>query len=183
MCGLSLDLVTKYNLHEGDEITQDEIDTLLFQEEKAKIRTYAFRLLAYRDRSSKEMQQRLIDKGFDKTLVHEIIVEFLADDTLNNERFARAFVHDYTHVKPRGNIFIQRELRKKGIPVEMIESILEHRDERNMIRDYLARKMSDVDVNDFKVRQKMVHRLLNQGFSSSLVYDIINAQQRNHEEF
>jgi regulatory protein len=182
MCGLSLDIVTKYDLHEGNEISQEEIDQLLFQEEKMKIRNRAFRLLGYRDRSIKEMEQRLRDQGFDRALVKEVIDEFLADATLDDHRFTRSYVHDYTHVKCRGNVFIQKELRKKGIPADMIQAELELRDERELILGYITRKMSDLNIEIPKQRQKMIHRLLTRGFSSSLVYDIINQMQGEHEE-
>jgi regulatory protein len=177
MCGLSLDIVTKYDLHEGDEISQEKLDGLLFQEEKMKIRSYAFRLLSYRDRSVKEMEQRLVGRGFDVALLHEIISEFIADNTLDDKRFARAFIHDYTFVKPRGNVFIQKELRKKGIPAEMIQSELASRNEHDLLLTYIARKMPDYKTHDPRQRQKIINRLLSRGFSSSVVYNVINEQQ------
>lgn len=182
MCGLSLDIITKYDLHEGDELTQDEIETLLLQEEKLKIRNRAYKLLQYRDRSTKEITQRLLDKGFDETLVSDVIDEFRHDQTLDDERFAHAFVHDYTHVTPRGNVFIQKELRKRGIAPDVIARELSLRDERTLMLQFIERKLSDLQASDPKQRQKMVHRLLDKGYSSPLVYDIIRQLQDNYEK-
>jgi regulatory protein len=182
MCGLSLDIVTKHDLHEGDEILQEEIDQLLIQEEKMKMRNRAFRLLGYRDRSIKEMEQRLLDQGFDQAMVKEVIDEFVADTTLDDQRFTRSYVHDYTIVKPRGNVFIQKELRKKGISADMIQAELALRDERELIFGYITRKLSCLNAEIPKERQKMIHRLLTRGFTSSLVYDIINEMVGGHEE-
>lgn len=182
MCGLSLDIVTKYDLHEGDEISQEEIDQLLIQEEKMKMRYRAFRLLGYRDRSIKEMEQRLLDQGFDQAMVKEVIDEFVADTTLDDQRFTRSYVHDYTIVKPRGNVFIQKELRKKGISADMIQAELALRDERELILGYITRKLSSLNAEIPKERQKMIHRLLTRGFTSSLVCNIINEMAGGHEE-
>jgi regulatory protein len=181
MCGLALDIVTKYDLHEGDQITQEHIDLLLLQEEKSKIRNHAFRLLSYRDRSTREMEQRLIERGYDKNLVNEVIEEFLSDNTLDDERFTRSFVHDYTNVKVKGNVFIQRELRRKGISADTIQAALVSRDERHLILNYIARKMADLDIHDPKQCQKIINRLLSRGFSSAVVYDVISEQQLEHE--
>lgn len=182
MCGLSLEVVTKYDLHEGDEISKEDIEGFLLQEEKMKIRNRAFRLLGYRDRSTKEMEQRLLEQGFDQVLVKEIIDEFVADATLDDQRFTRSYVHDYTLVKPRGNVFIQKELRKKGIPADMIQAELALRDERELVIGYIARKLSDLSAGNPGERQRMIHRLLTRGFTSSLVYDIINEMLGEHEE-
>jgi regulatory protein len=181
MCGLSLDIVTKHDLHEGDEISQEEIETLLLQEEKMKIRNRAYRILQYRDRSSQEMTQRLLEKGFDATLVRDVIDEFVGDQTLDDERFVHAFVHDYTHVTPRGNIYIQRELRKKGIAPDLIDKELALRDERTLILQFIEKKLSDLHPKTPKERQKLIHRLLSRGFSPSLVYEIVRQQQDTHE--
>jgi regulatory protein len=182
LCGLSLDIVTKYDLHEDDEITQDEIETLLLQEEKMKIRNRAYRLLSYRNRSTQEITQRLLEKGFDKTLVDEIINEFLHDQILDDERFVHAFVHDYTHVTPRGNVYIQNELRKKGVPQELIDKELSCRDERAFMLQFIKHKLFNLSVEDPKQRQKLIRRLLNRGFSSTIVYDTIRQLQDNHEK-
>jgi len=182
MCGLSMEIITKHDLHEGDEISQDEIDIMIFQEERMKIRNRAYKLLAYRDRSTKEMEQRLIEKGYDGSLVREIIKELVDVEMLDDERFAHAFVHDYTHVTLRGDVFIQKELRKKGIPVSLINRELATRNERDLALRYIERKLSDLDVQVPGQRQKLVRRLLNNGFSSSLVYEIIAEKQNEHEK-
>lgn len=182
MCGLSLDIITKYDLHEGDEISQEEIETFLLQEEKMKIRNRAYRLLSYRGRSTKELNDRLLEKGFDEALIKDVIAEFLQDNTLDDERFAHAFVHDYTHVTPRGNVFICKELKKKGVAQEVIDKELSRRDERAVIQSYIERKLADLNALALKERQKMIRRLLNRGFSSSLVYEIVRQQEDDHEK-
>lgn len=179
-CGLSSDIIIKHDLHEGDEISQDQLQDILFTEEKAKIKSRAFRLLHYRDRSSQEMKQRLMAIGFDEKLVREVIDEFIADTTLDNQRFVKAFIHDYTIVKPKGNVFIQKELRKKGIPPALIQQELATRDEYKLIRDFIVHKCVSLDHHNIRDRQKMIRRLLGHGFSSHLVFDVINKLGQNN---
>ena len=83
------------------------------KQEKVKIRSRAYKILHYRERSIKELKHRLLHIGFDQLLVDEVIDDFVSDKTLDDERFARAFVSDYTKLKPKGNRFIYNELIKE----------------------------------------------------------------------
>lgn len=171
---MTKELLLKYDIKEGDEITEDEIQNLLLHEEKEKIRNHAYRLLSYRARSSREMRKRLIHAGFDAHLVDDVVRGLLADDTLNDERFAQAFMQDYTVVKPKGNRFIFRELVKKGIAKETIENMLKARDERELLRQFIQKKLKQLDPKDVKDRQKLIRRLLYHGFTPELVYEALS---------
>jgi regulatory protein len=172
--GLTKEIVVRYNLHEGLEITDREFDEILHQAEKGKIANRAFKILHYRERSVDELRTRLIRIGFDDQLVDELVDELIADKTLDDERFANAFVNDYTNLKPKGNRFILSELNKKGIAKEIIARLLSTRDERTMIRQYVEKKASSLDIKNPKQRQRLVRRLLTRGFTPSIVYEIIN---------
>jgi regulatory protein len=171
--GLSNEIVIKHDLHEGDEIYEEDISGILLQEEREKVRNRAYRILQYRERSAHELSIRLVDIGFDKPLVDDVISGFIADDILNDHRFAEAFVHDYTKLKPRGNRFIYHELLKRGVDKKTVEAVLAGRDERVLIEEFLTNKVRGYTLQKRKDRQKVVRQLLNRGFSSELVYDII----------
>lgn len=171
---MTKELLLKYDIKEDDEITENDIQQLLLHEEKEKIRNRAYRLLSYRDRSSREMRERLVRAGFDAPLVDDVVHGLLADDTLNDERFAQTFVHDYTRVKPKGNRFIFRELVKKGIAKETIENVLKTRDERELLRHFIQKKLKQLDPKNVKDRQKLIRRLLHHGFTPELVYEALN---------
>jgi len=172
--GLPKDLVIKYGLYEGDEITEQEINKILQSSEKLKIMSRACKILHYRQRSVQELRSRLLSIGYDVLLVDDVIDVLVTDNTLDDERFARAFVNDYTSLKPKGNRFIINELTKKGIDKETIVRLLDMRNEEQLIRAYIEKQARNLDVHDRKDRQKLLRRLLNRGFTSSLVYDIID---------
>ena len=171
--GLNKEIVIRYNLHEGLEITDREFDEILHQAEKGKIANRAFKILHYRERSVEELRARLIRIGFDNRLVDELVDELIADKTLDDERFANAFVNDYTNLKPRGNRFIISELNKKGIAKELTARLVSTRDERKMIKQYVEKKASSLDIKKPKERQRLVRRLLTRGFTPDIVYEII----------
>ena len=176
--GLSNEILLKFDLHEGDLIERDLIENVLFEQEKQKIRERALRILRYRKRSSGELKTRLMRIGFDTNLVESIIEEFIEDNTLNDNDFAASFVADYTNLKPKGNIFISRELKKRGISPDTVDKALSLRDEDRVVKDFVEKKLSHFDLRNPKDRQKVLRRLLSRGFTPSVVYSILDS----HEE-
>ncbi|KPJ72053.1 hypothetical protein AMJ52_07610 [candidate division TA06 bacterium DG_78] len=172
--GLTKDIVLKYDLKEGDEITDDKIKTILLEEEKQKIKQRAYRILNFRARSARELKNRLLMIGFDPVLVDTVIEDFLEDNTLDDERFAKAFINDYTTVHTKGNIFVIRELKKKGIPQDTIMKMLETRDEKTLIKDFINKKLTHLNKHVPKERQKIIHRLMSRGFTAEVVFAVIN---------
>ncbi len=170
---LSQDLLLKYNLQEGSVITEDEIKALILTEEKERIRKQAYRILRFRDRSSKELKERLMKLGYDPAIVEEVIQELLNDGTLDDDRFVQEFISDYTEFNPRGNRFIEQELRKRGIPAEMIERVIKTRDEKAIVQRVIQTKMKNLDKRNPKDRIKLARRLITRGFTPSIVYDVL----------
>lgn len=176
--GLSNEVLVKFDLHEGDEIDHDTAQNVLLEREKQMIRARAFRLLRYRSRSIQELRTRLSRIGFDEELVADVIEELIMDNTLDDEKFARSYIADYTTLKPKGNIFIRRELMKMGVANEIIERLVNKRDEKYLVECYVKRKLSDLNVENPKDRAKAIRRLLTRGFTPGIVYDVIG----KHEE-
>jgi regulatory protein len=176
--GLSNEILLKSDLHEGDAIDEATIKNVLLEQEKQKIRERALRILRYRKRSVAELKTRLMKIGFDIELVQDVVEEFISDNTLNDIDFAEAFVADHTNLKPKGNIFISRELQKRGIPEEAIQNALRMRDENQIVKDLLQKKLSRFDLRNPKDRQKVLRRLLSRGFTPGIVYSILNSHEK-----
>jgi regulatory protein len=180
--GLTKDIVLKYNLKEGDDISDEEIKHILLEEEKQKIKQRAYRLLNFRARSTRELKNRLLAIGFEPALVDTVIKDFLEDNTLDDERFVKAFIHDYTTVHTKGNVFIVRELLKKGIPHDTITKMLEIRDEKALVKDFISKKLSHLNKHEPKERQKIIRRLMSRGFTVGAIFAVINNETDTHDE-
>jgi regulatory protein len=176
--GLSNEILLKHNLHEGDEIEDTTIQNVLLEQEKQRIRERVLRLLHYGRRSIKELKNRLLAIGFEEKLVKGVLDEFVRDDTLNDENFAAAFVADYTNLKPKGNIFIRRELTNKGVSAEIIDKVICRRDEGEIVESLLQSKLARFDLGDTKDRQKVLRRLLSRGFTPSIVFEKIHDYEK-----
>jgi regulatory protein len=88
-------------------------------------REAALWLLGYRARSSHELKERLLGKGFAEAEVDDLILRFTAVGLLDDDRFARDVVRYHTRTHPLGRFGLQRELRLKGIADELARRVLD----------------------------------------------------------
>ncbi|MGB9720295.1 MAG: regulatory protein RecX [bacterium] len=174
--GLSNEIVLKYNLKQGDEIKEDEIKNLLLVEEKERLKQRAYRLLRFRSRSVNEMRQRLMNLGYEPEIVEAVVQDLIEEGILNDQRFVREFASDYTELKPKGNIFIMNELRKKKVDATLIEDVLRNRDEKSIIRNILKKKVSNFDKSNPKEKAKIIRRLLSKGFTLQAIYEVMGEE-------
>ncbi len=76
---------------------------------------------AYRDRSQKEVEDKLREMRMIPQACEQIIIELMREDFLNEERFARSFVRGKFRIKKWGKIKITQELKKKEISAPIIK--------------------------------------------------------------
>lgn len=171
--GLDNEIILKYDLQEGDELTEEQIKNLLLSEEKQKVKQRAYRLLRFRNRSIAEIESRLQRLGYEPAIIGDVIQELIEEGVLNNHKFARDFISDYTNLKPRGNIFIMNELKKKKVDDRYIQEILKERDERGLIRNIIEKRFSNFNKKDQKQKAKILRYLLSRGFTPKMVYDVL----------
>src|SRR5512136_1087022 len=111
--------------------------------EKAKQR--AFRLLAVRARSEKELRTKLKERGFDESVVGVVIARLRELKYLDDESFAREWARNLAVNRLLGNRRIEESLREKGIPRELIEQVIievrEELSEHKALRELIRKKV------------------------------------------
>lgn len=131
---------------------------------------------AYRDRSHKEVEQKLKDLRMIPQACEQIIIKLMQEDFLNEERFARSFVRGKFRIKKWGRIKIKQELKMREISNPLIKIALTEIDEEeymSTLKEVAEKKYVLIKEKDpFKKQQKLVNYLLGRGFESNLVYEI-----------
>lgn len=121
-------------------------------------------LVNYREYSSAELKQKLTDDGYLPKLADEIVARAKVVGIISDTRFAESFIRTKLN-SGWGKTRICRELERRGIPPETIESLEElfPTPEVELERAYdLVSRRRLTGNNDF---QKIVRRLVNRGFS------------------
>ena len=181
--GLEREVILRHHLHEGDEITEHEIDEILLVEERARAKKKALSYLNYRARSTKELERKLLDKGFSERTVHRVIDDFSRVGLLDDNQFATAYVHSKMLQKPMGKRLLRQELRSLGIDETTIErAICEaygQRSETDVALELVQKRMqrfAEMEPGSKRKKKKLTDFLLRRGFEWDVIAEVIHDQ-------
>ncbi|MEN6321279.1 MAG: RecX family transcriptional regulator [Syntrophaceae bacterium] len=144
--------------------------------EKAKQR--AFRLLAMRPLSEKELRSKLKERGFDESVVETVTARLRELQYLNDESFARQWAHNLAVNRLFGNKRIEASLREKGVTRALTEQVItevrQEMSEREAIRALIGKKKEKTSIiMDEKEKRRFARRLMGKGFPLDLIFDML----------
>jgi regulatory protein len=148
-----------------------------------KARQRAFRLLARRAQSKKELKDKLIDRGFEMAVVDRVVKMFTEDGYLNDETFARDWARHLARNRHYGNRRIEMSLAGKGIAKDLIaRAIAEARgeiEEREGIRKVLQKKLRGRKPGglDRAEKRRLAQSLALRGYSWPLIIEALGKKQ------
>ncbi len=133
---------------------------------------------AYRDRSHKEVEDKLTNMRMIPEAKEKIIISLMHEGFLNEERFARSFARGKFRIKKWGRIRITQELKKREISTPIIKlglSEINEIDYRKSLYELAEKKAEQIkESNPFKRKKKLADHLLRKGYESQLVFDCVN---------
>ena len=133
---------------------------------------------AYRDRSHKEVEEKLRGMNMIPAAQEKIIIQLMQEDFLNEERFARSFVRGKFRIKKWGKIKIKQELKFREISAPIIKNALTEIDQQkytSTLYELAEKKLRLLKEPDkFKKKRKLADFLLRKGYESNLVYEATN---------
>ena len=133
---------------------------------------------AYRDRSHKEVEEKLREMRMIPAACEQIIVQLMQENFLNEERFARSFVRGKFRIKKWGRIKIKQELKFREISAPLIKIALTEIDETeyfNTLTELAQKKNALLKEKDpFKKRKKLANYLLQKGYESALIFEVLD---------
>jgi len=148
-----------------------------------KARQRAFRLLARRAQSKKELRQKLSDRGFEKPVVDEVVKTFTQQGYLNDEVFSRDWARHLARNRHYGNRRIEMSLAGKGIPKDLItKAIAEARgeiEEREGLRKVLQKKLKGRKPGglDRAEKRRLAQSLALRGYAWPLIIEALGKKQ------
>lgn len=175
--GLTNELRYKFDLHVDQDLDPSFIESVLKAEEQNKVTTAALNLIAYRQRSIKEVYEKLKQKGYEELLIENTIEYCKKQNYLNDENFAQSFINDKQNLNQFGSKRIKYELIKKGISREVIDKKLDiDNDEEYEIALILA----DKKIKSYKgqdrnsIYRKLSGFLMRKGYPYDVVTKVLN---------
>ena len=173
--GLMKEIQYKYGLTEDMNIDREYIDKVLMAEEQSKANNYALKFLAYRQRSKKEIIDKLAEKGFEDKFIENTLVYLKSYDLVDDLEFAKSFAKDKINLNKQGPQKIKYELYKKGISKEIIEKVLDEDDNEYNRALELAKKKLPSYKNDDRnaIYRKLGGFLQRRGYSYECVSKVL----------
>lgn len=140
---------------------------------KAKIESYC----AYQERAPEETRLKLHSWGLKADDVEALISHLIAQNFLNEERFASAFVSGKFRIKKWGKIKIRAELKRKKISDYSIQKAIKEIDadeyvltlsELKKSKERLVKAKSHTDK-----KIKLTRYLSSKGYEHDLIQDVL----------
>jgi len=176
--GLDQDVVLKFGLCKGDELSEKEIEEILASEEMKTAKERAFRFLAYRDRSEKEIVDKLKEIGYKDSIVGWVLSELKRLKLIDDARFSVSFAKSKIVSKPMGEYLLRRELLNKGISEKhiliAIEEAYQEKDQTTVAAELTQKKAKRLgNLEKRKAKKRLCDLLLRRGFSWDVINDVM----------
>lgn len=175
---LTAETILKNNLRRNKELSAEELEKILSQDEYIRARATAIAYLTLRTVSKNQLSDYLRKKGFGKENIRRVIAELSEKNHISDERFAQLFVKDRMKLKPSGPLKLAAELRKRGVSAEIvnstISSLLEPMAQKALALELARKKLNALRIYNFKhQRQKLYDFLRRKGFEDNIVSEVM----------
>ena len=175
---VSEDVLIRYRLLKGTELTQELITTLASADDQSKAYELALNYLSYQQRTEKEISDYLIKKEIPETTIAPVMARLVDDNLLDDEHYAHSYVRTMKRTSDKGPSVIRRQLKQRGVKDELIDNALAEDyqlDEQLERLDELVKKLQRQyqKLTPKIQRQKVQQRLVAKGFSFDSVGQVL----------
>ena len=171
-------VITKNELLLRKEINSELYDKLKYENNIYDAIDKAIKYISVRLRSTKEIKDYLIKKGYSLDVVEAAIKELLNNKYLDDDIFTKAYIKDKLSFTSKGDYKIKMELVQLGIDNNIIESNIAMIDEDMLINRIKKSIEKDIKTNKkYKgvvLKNKIYNHLITQGYSKEKVLNVIN---------
>ncbi|MBI3592250.1 MAG: regulatory protein RecX [Nitrospirae bacterium] len=136
---------------------------------------YALKLLGYRDRSGKEMQEKLAKKGFSEKVAEETLDFLKEKEFIDDKRLAEILKRDALERKHLGARGVRNYLLRRGIARDIADAFSgKEEDYVDAARKLVEKKMRYMKNSDEEtIKRRLWGLLARRGFSSETIRDAI----------
>ena len=135
-------------------------------------------MCARTEHCSAEVRSKLLRGTDDERLVARVIARLCEEKFIDEERYARAFIHDKLRFARWGRLKIRQELWSKQVPESIYAPLLDAIDEKQYIstlRDLLKAKKKAIRAkDDFEGKAKLLRFGVSRGFEPKYIYPLLS---------
>lgn len=155
-------------LKPGEQLTEKRIKDLKQTDEQDTAYSRALFYLKFRSRSRIEIERYLKEKKFSPEAVMSALSRLENNGYVNDSDFARLWIENRCHFKPKGSYALKGELREKGIDEQIIKKALKNFDESKSAWAAVAQRLNRLKKLEKNEFNKKIYSFLNyRGFGYS----------------
>lgn len=175
---LPLEVVLTSGLKVGTELDDGRLNELRDASERWRCREAALRLITFRARSTKELRDRLLRKGFGPPQIETVVEELIRSGLLDDASFASAFAIDRVRQRPVARRRLVLELRARGIDEATARDAAERayeeagEDEVSLARRAARRFRRKRGEDDARAARRFYALLARRGFGREAIREV-----------
>lgn len=174
---ISEDTLVNFGLYKGQEVDEDFVEKLKFEDEKSEALLLSYKFLQ-RNKTKKQLLDHLYKNKISREIIYLIIPILKEKKYLNDEDYAKRYLRDAMNIKKYGKIKIRYMLMSKGIDKKTVEDAMENYDyelEYENALELLEKRISK-NESDSKKIYSAKNYLQGRGFE----FEIINFTVDNY---
>ena len=168
---ISEDTLVNFGLYKGQEVEEEFIENLKFEDEKTEALLLSYKFLQ-RNKTKKQLVDHLYKNKIQREIIDTILPILEEKKYLNDEDYARRYLNDALNIKKYGKNKTRYMLMSKGIERNVIDKVMENYDYEleYMNALELVEKRISKDESDPKKIYSAKNYLQGRGFE----FEIIN---------
>ena len=140
------------------------------------------KMLGRRERSEKQIRQRLARKEYAQDEIDEAIARLRQERAINDQRVAEAIARTETAIRKRGKVRVRMQLERAGIAKETakaaIEEVFDTIDDEALLESSLRKRLRGREtIADDREFARLFRYLIGQGFESDKILSLLRSRQ------
>lgn len=179
------DIILKHNLLLKKEISEDELDKIVLDNNEYSAYDMALEYISRKLRCEKEIREYLNKKNIDNKSIEDVIKRLKNNNLLDEITYIKAFTYDKFNLNNYGPNKIKKELNNLGFDSSLInDNVLI---DQNEINDKLE-KLIDKKIRTMKnysgniLKNKIMYYFYEQGYSKEDITNILNNKDLNSKD-
>ncbi len=151
-------------------------------DEIKKAKDTAYKFLSYRQRSKKEIVDKLKEKKFSDSAIEDVVHSLEEYNYINDADFASNWAESRVRSRRTGRMILRSELLKKGISKDIVDKTLKEiynkYNEMSLAIDALNSKAKMLrDLPEDKKKRRLYSFLMQKGFSYEIINEILGEME------
>lgn len=171
------DVIIKNNLLNKKEITNEELDNIIKENNELTCYYNAIKYINKRLRTENEIRTYLSKDIKDNYIIDNTIKLLYNNNYINNDLYIKSYINDQVNIGSDGPNKIRKDLLNKGFNIDDIDKYLNDIDNNiwiDKINKYVNNKIkNNHSTSSYMLKNKIIMYLVNKGYYKDMVIDII----------